>query len=81
MAAVNITELEPSGRFGPRVARQARAGQDEVPEPAAGLLPGHSVASTPLSWERILVSAGLDRESRELSPAERWMLDRSVGAV
>jgi hypothetical protein len=81
MAAVTITELEPSGRFGRDVAAQVRAVRKEVPEQTAGPLPGQSAASTPSSWERILVGAGLDRESRELGPAERRMLDREVCAL
>jgi hypothetical protein len=30
------------------------------------------------SWEDMLVAAGLDRESREMSPAERWLADRAA---
>jgi hypothetical protein len=35
--------------------------------------------SVPGSWERILVDAGLDREARELSPAESRMADMAAG--
>ncbi len=38
--------------------------------------PEHTGATAELSWEQILVDAGLDRESREMSPAERVLADR-----
>jgi hypothetical protein len=44
------------------------------------LLPEHAGAAAEPSWERILVDAGLDRESRELSPAERVLADRLADA-
>ena len=81
MTAVTITELEPAPRFGPGVAGSPWTVRDEAPEPEARPLPMQGVAPAPPSWERILVNAGLDRESRELAPAERWLADRSVGAV
>ena len=43
----------------------------------AGLrLPEHAGAAAEPSWEQILVAAGLDRESREWSPADRALADR-----
>ena len=49
---------------------------DNVAELPRLLLLEHGAAAAEPSWERILVDAGLDRESREMSPAERMLADR-----
>lgn len=43
--------------------------------------PEHAGATAGLSWEQVLVDAGLDRESREMSPAERVLADYRYRSV
>jgi hypothetical protein len=65
------TESTPSRRTSPEPLEAA-----VVPRPAEPTGPKDRP-----SWEDMLVAAGLDRESRELSPAERWLADRAEDAV
>ncbi len=80
MDALIITEHETAPGFQVPVVAPPLAVRDQVWERAGRPLPVRAIAPAQPSWERILVAAGLDRESRELSPAERWMADRSAGA-
>ena len=66
-----VTETAPSRRSSPEPPREAILFRPaEQTDPPAQP-----------SWEDLLVAAGLDRESREMSPAERWLADRVVDAV
>jgi hypothetical protein len=42
-------------------------------------LPVREILVEPLAWERIAVSAGIDREARELSEAETLLADFQAG--
>lgn len=76
MDALNVTRHEQARQYRPAAAWSAWTEREEVSDVVGRTGPEAVMDAGALSWEQILVGAGLDREARELSPAERWMADR-----
>ncbi|HSL16842.1 MAG TPA: hypothetical protein VLB51_02960 [Methylomirabilota bacterium] len=76
---------QPSRREHRKLATESAPSRRTSPEPLeAAVVPRPAEPTGPKdrpSWEDMLVAAGLDRESRELSPAERWLADRAAETV
>ena len=74
MQAAHITEeRSPGAPLTATAMASTRTGQ-QVRHLTGHPLPVRILAMVRSSWEEVLVAAGLDRESRELSPAESGFL-------